>query len=329
MTSRNKAVNIITAILAVLLSILLVLSLFATGLVAAVSSTTSPATIRNLITNAVQEIDFEQIIIDSAQDNNISEEQLAQARTITALLDSPVAKEFFSLYAQDVAATLSGTYDPANAAVSVASITALANDHIDDLVDIVGAVDTAVDKEQIRQEVLKFVEENAAELLESVKIENIVDVEGLSEITQVLALLKTATWIMLGVCLVLGGLIYACRYYRFGGFIWLGVDSGIAALMVLGVMRLIRTPLVVNAVVNEPSSGMLLSGMLSAVGGVLLTVALILLGITVLFIGLFILLKYTVLSKRDAAAIPTEEILMEEVSEETPTEDSPVEEAAL
>lgn len=313
MKPRNKAVNVITAILASLLSVLLVLVLFATGMVAAANSVTSPATIRNLITTVVQEVDFEQIIIGSAQDNDISQEELAQARTITALMESAAAKEFFTLYAQDVAATLNGTYDPANAAITEQVLLQLANTHIDEMVDIVGQLEPEADRETIRRELLTYVEENAAQLLNSVKIENLINIEELSELTNTLQLLKTVLWVLVGICLVLAGLIYACRYYRFGALIWLGVDCGIVALMMLAVSRVIATPMVVNAVA-EASSASVMVGMLTAVGNILLTVALTLLGITALLIGLFILLKQTVLKKWDAAKAPVYTLPVEEAA---------------
>ena len=294
----------INSILATLLSLLLVLVLFATGLVGAANSVTSPATIRNLVTSVVEEIDFEQIIIGSAQDNDISEEELAQARTINALLDSAAAKEFFTLFAQDVAAAINGTYDPAHPAMTEQIIIQLANTHIDEMVDIVAQLDPETDRETIRQELLTYVQENAAQLLESVKVENLINVEELSELTNALSLLKTAMWVLLAVCLVLAGLIYACRYYRFGALIWLGVDCGIVALLMLGMSRIIAAPMVINAVADASSASMM-TGMLTGVGNILLTVALILFGLTVLFIGLFILLKQTVVKRWDTpAAIP-------------------------
>ena len=301
MKPRNKAANVITAILAALLSVLLVLVLFATGLVAAANSVTSPVTVRNLITTAVKEVDFEQIIIGSAQDNDISEEDLAQARTITALMESPAAEEFFTLYAQDVAATLNGTYDPANAAITEQTILRLANTYIDEMVDIVGQLEPEADRETIRRELLTYVEENAAQLLNSVKIENLINVEELSELTNTLQMLQTVLWVLVGICLVLAGLIYACRYYRFGALIWLGVDTGIVALMILAVSRIISMPMVLQMVADD-STASVMAGMLTAVGNLLLTVALILLGITMLLIGLFILLKQTVLKKWDSSA---------------------------
>lgn len=321
MKERNKTVNVITAIVAVLLSILLVPTLFATGLVAAANSATSPAVMGNLITNTVQNIDFEQLILDSVEDSDISEEVLKEARTVTALLDSKAAKEFFSMYARDVAATLNGSYDPANASVSVQSVTDLANNHVDELVDALVALEPDADREEIRSAILTFVEENAGELLDSLKIENIVDMDGLTEITNALNLLKKVTWVLLGVCLVLAGLIYACRYYRFGGFIWLGVDFGISAVMMTLTALAVKSPLLTDLLGGEDTATLWLGGVTGAVGGMLTTVALILFGLTAVCIGVFILLKYKVLNKRDGATeIPAQEV---------PVEAAPSEEAAL
>lgn len=181
------------------------------------------------------------------------------------------------------------------------TILRLANTYIDEMVDIVGQLEPEADRETIRRELLTYVEENAAQLLNSVKIENLINVEELSELTNTLQMLQTVLWVLVGICLVLAGLIYACRYYRFGALIWLGVDTGIVALMILAVSRIISMPMVLQMVADD-STASVMAGMLTAVGNLLLTVALILLGITMLLIGLFILLKQTVLKKWDSSA---------------------------
>jgi len=304
MKPRNKAVNVITAILAALLSILLVVVLFATGLVGAARTAVTPRAMEKMIVKVIHGINFEQLVIDNAGENGYTEEDLAQAQIMSKLFDSDAAKEFFRLYTQDLAAALAGTYTAETAVANGQVLRDLAHTHIDDMVDIIGALDTEADRENIRQELLKFVDENADDLLDSLSVETIVQDNGLSDMQEIINVLPTVLWVLIGVCVLLAGLIYACRYYRFGGFIWIGVNAGIAAVLMLGVTVIIKSGILLTAIHAMEASD-LLTGVFSAVAGVFTSVTLILFGVAVLFIGLFILLKYTVLNKWDA---PTQDI---------------------
>ncbi len=301
MKPRNKAVNVITAILAALLSILLVVVLFATGLVGAARTAVTPRAMEKMIVKVIHGINFEQLVIDNAGENGYTEEDLAQAQIMSKLFDSDAAKEFFRLYTQDLAAALAGTYTAETAVANGQTLRDLAHTHIDDMVDIIGALDTEADRENIRQELLKFVDENADDLLGSLSVETIVQDNGLSDMQEIINVLPTVLWVLIGVCVLLAGLIYACRYYRFGGFIWIGVNAGIAAVLMLGVTVIIKSGILLTAI-NAMEASDLLTGVFSAVSGVFTSVTLILLGVAVLFIGLFILLKYTALNKWDAPA---------------------------
>lgn len=301
MKPRNKAVNVITAILAALLSILLVVVLFATGLVGAARTAVTPRAMEKMIIKVIHGINFEQLVIDNAGENGYTEEDLAQAQIISKLFDSDAAKEFFGLYTQDLAAVLAGTYTAETAVANGQALRDLAHTHIDDMVDIIGELDAEADREKIRQELLIFVDENADDLLGSLSVETIVQDNGLSDMQEIITVLPTVLWVLIGVCVLLAGLIYACRYYRFGGFIWIGVNTGIAAVLMLGVTVIIKSGILLTAI-NAMEAADLLTGVFSAVSGVFTSVTLILFGMAVLFIGLFILLKYTVLNKWDAPA---------------------------
>lgn len=301
MKQRNTAVNILTAFVATLLSIVLVLALFATGLVGAARTAVTPKAMENMITQTVQDIDFEQLLIGSAEDNNVSQEDLAQAQIINELMNSEAAQEFFALYAKDMAAALSGTYTAENAAVSGQVIRDLAEKHIDDMVDILGELDSEADREQIRQEVLKYIDENADTLLGDMSVETIVSDSGLTDVVEVIDVLPTILWVLVAVCAVLAGLIYACRYYRFGGFMWIGVDTALAATLMLGVTRALKSNLLLE-LLNEMGAEDILAAVFGAVGNVFATITWILFGAAVLFIGGYIALKCTVLKQKDAAA---------------------------
>lgn len=300
MKKRSTAVNVITAILAVLLSVVLVVVLFATGLVAAARTAVTPKAMEGMIRKTVQSIDFEALIIGSAADNAISEEDLHQAQMIDKLMDSAAAQEFFGLYAQDMAAALSGTYSADTAAINGQTMRELLDTHLDDLVTILGDVSDA-DREQIREELLSYADENLDAMLGDMAIENIVQDSGMTDIVEVINVLPTALTVLIVVCAVLALLIYACRCYRFSGLIWVGVDTAIVALFMLGVTRVLKSS-ALTALPGEADAQGLLTAAFGAMGGVFGTVTLILFGIAVVCIGGYVALKYTVLNKRDAAA---------------------------
>ncbi len=324
MKPRTKAVNIITAIVAVLLSILLVPTLFATGLVGAAQRATTPTAMTQFITEAVQNVDFEQIIIDSAGENNISEEDLAQVQIVDRLVESEAAQKLFALYAQDMSGMMKGDYDPANPAITADALTSIATEHIDEIVDIIGDLNPDADREILQDEVLTYVEENASELVSNIPISEIITPTAMPDISQLLQVVKTALWILLGVCVTLGRLVYSCRNYRFRGFIWLGVDAALAGLLTLGGARLLQNPSTLSIIPLEDTYVDLIQILLNGAAGMLNTVALILFGAAVVFIGVFITLKYTVLKKRDAAAAPMADISADEM--QVPMADIPAEE---
>ena len=313
MKPRNKAVNILTAVVAVLLSILLIPLLFATGLVGAAQRATTPTAMTQFITDAVQNVDFEQIIIDSAGENDVSEEELEQVQIVDRLVESAAAQKIFALYAQDMSGMMKGEYDPANPAVSSEALTSIATEHIDEIVDILGDLNPDADREILRNEVLTYVEDNASDLVGNIPISEIITPAAMPDISQLLQVVKIALWILLGVCVTLGRLIYSCRQYRFGGFIWLGVDAALAGLLTIEGARLLQDPSTLSLIPLEETYVDLIQVLLNGAAGMLNTVALILFGLAVVFVGLYITLKYTVLKKRDAAAqapgveIPAEE----------------------
>ena len=300
MKKRSVAANVITAILATLLSLVLVVVLFATGLVGGARAAVTPKVMENMINETIQSFDFEELIINSAEDNNISAEDLKQAQMISKLMNSDAAQEFFGLYAKDMAAALSGTYSTETAAVNKQAVQDLLDTHLDDLVTILGDVSDA-DREQIREELLNYVDENLDTVLGDMAIENIVQDSSMTDMVEVINVLPTVLTVLIVVCIVLALLIYACRCYRFGGFIWVGVDTAIVAVLTLGISRLLKSGALV-ALLGEFEVADILMAVFGAVGSVFGKVALILFGIAVLCIGLYILLKYTVLKKRDAAA---------------------------
>ena len=303
MQQRSTAVNVLTAIAAVLLSLVLVIVLFATGLVGIVRMSVTPKAIEDMITRTIQSVDFEQIIIDSAADNHIGLADLTQAQMMDKLMGSEAAQEFFGLYAKDVAAAISGTYSADSAAVNKQTMQALLDVHLEDLVTLLGDVSNAT-RDQIRDKLLNYVDQNMDTLLKKLAIENLLQKSGINEIVAVINMLPTILlWVLIAVCAILAALIYACRCYRFSGLVWVGVDTSIVALLTLGIAGLFKSNMPI-ALLGELDSAPILTAAFGAVSSVFIKMTLILLGVAVLFIGGYIALRCTVLRDKNAAAEP-------------------------
>lgn len=300
MQQPKTTVNTLTAIAAVLLSFVLVVILFATSLVGIVRMSVTPKAIEDMITQTIQSVNFEQIIIDSAEDNHLSIGDLTQAQTIDKLMGSQAAQEFFGLYAKDVAAALSGTYSTENAAFNKQAMQALMDAHLEDLVTLLEGVSNAT-RDQIRDKLLNYVDKNMDTLLKKLAIENILQKSGVEDVVAVINMLPTILlWILIAVCVILAALIYACRCYRFSGLVWVGVDTSIVALLTLGIAGLFKSSMPI-ALLGELDSAPILTAAFGAVSSVFIKMTLILLGIAVLFIGGYIALRCTVLRDKNAA----------------------------
>ena len=311
MQQPKTTVNILTAIAAVLLSFVLVVILFATGLVGIVRMSVTPKAIEDMITQTIQSVNFEQIILDSAEDNNISVEDLSQAQMMDKLMESQAAQEFFGLYARDVAAALSGTYSTENAAFNKQAMQALMDTHLEDLVTLLDDVSDAT-RDQIRDKLLSYVDQNMDTLLKKLAIENLLQKSGIHEIVAVINMLPTILlWVLIAVCVILAALIYACRYYRFSGLVWVGVDTAIVALLTLGSAHLLKSN-ILTALLGEVESAPILTAAFGAVSSVFIKMTWILCGITVLFIGGYIALWFTVLKNKNIAPATVSRPAMEE-----------------
>ena len=117
--------------------------------------------------------------------------------------------------------------------------------------------------------------------------------------------------------LILAAMIYGCRFPRFGGFLWLGIDALVAAVLIAGVAVLVNGPLLDEIVPEE------IAPIITAVAGVLsanLTVtAVIGAVIGVVFIVGFVLLRRFVCNRApvtaDAVVAEEEPSLPESVQE--------------
>lgn len=307
MKKRNLAVNILTAILAVLISIVLIVSLTATSLYNVALTAITPASISDMMQTTVDDYvespDFEQLILDNeAVQNNITELGIP-AETVGKLMQSEAADQVIDLLSADFANAVSGSEE---VNLTPEALLAIVKENADELADIaIEMADEPLDKAEIKQQILDIVEQDAEQLTAMIPDVNSLrqEIQSNADVAPILALLNpTYLWAAYGVCLVLALLIYACRYYRYGGLLWLGVDVLLAGIPLLLVTVGLQSFLPSLLAPDMGGASGIANSLLNHMGDLFLVQGLILMGVAVLFIVGYVLLQTLVLKKKEASA---------------------------
>ena len=303
------AVNVITAVVAVFLSLFLLLIVpFTTVYSVAVNSIT-PQSIskmtRTTIDRMVENADFEQMILDNAAVKDNIEKLGIPAETIGQLMKSGAANEVIDLLAADMSNLLAA--DTAEMRTTPEALVSIIKEHADELaqiaVDMTGETDK---KEQLKADIIAAVEADAESFttvlpnMEQLR-ETISAQLPLEQIAQLLN--TTVLWISIGACLLLAGLIYSCRTYHFGGLLWLGIDGVLCAAgvgLAVKALQWLSNTLLASA----GESADMLDGMLTYIIHSLNVRTWILLGVSVAFIVGYILLHYLVVKKHTGTPSP-------------------------
>lgn len=304
MKKRNLAVNILTAILAVLLSVVLVVALMATSLYNVALTAITPASISDMVQTTVDDYvespDFEQMILDNeAVQGNVAELGIP-AETVGKLMQSEAAHKVIDLLSADFAGALNGSEE---VHLTPEALLTIVKEHADELADIaVEMADEPLDKAEIKQQIIDIVEQDSEQLTAMIPdVQSLrTEIRNNADIEPILAMLNpTYLWAAYGVCLLLALLIYACRYYRYGGLMWLGVD-----VLLVGVSLLVASyglSAILPTLLSPETSGAsgIATSLIHHMSGLVLVQGLILAGVAVLFIVGYILLQTLVLKKKE------------------------------
>ena len=322
---RNVAVNILTAFVASLLSILLILSLLVASLynvtIHSVSAKSISKMLRTTIVEMVESVDFEEIILNNETVKENVEELNISTEAVGELLQSEAANEVINLLSEDAANLLTGKGD--ETLLTAEALIGIVKEHADDLADIaVEMTDEPLDKEELKTQIVETIERDADELTQALPNVQTIRKELVKEvpIDEINALLNpTWLWAAYGVCLLLAGLIYACRWYRFGGFCWLGIDSLLVGGLLGAVVFAIRV-IESGSIIALPENieGILL-GLIDHLRRSVQLHMWIWLGAAVVLITGYILLQTLVVKKKLTAAMMAEatiETIPEEASAE-------------
>lgn len=319
MKKPHIAVRIITGFFATIFCILFVLVSFTAVLTGTVSSIAQPKT----IVKFVEQIDLVEVLSDAMGAPDSSDESGIPAELINEFKETEFAKTVISSYAEGIAAAIKG--DEISDSLSEAELLQLIDNNLDDLVGMVKEYAPEEAMQELSEEELKsFVKEGIGEFAKQLPtVKEVVTMVKVEEVipAEVKVLFGPTLTITLAViALVLAGIIYALRFWRFGGFMWIGVSSFVTALFVCALS--LGSSIILPALKETMGSmGALFDSAALVITGQLNIALIILIAIAIIFIAGYIVLYKLVVKKKIAAATAQAKI-------EEPVVELPVEAAA-
>lgn len=302
--------NIVKILLSIFLSGLFVIIAFIFPVYYAVAGIVKP----NNIAKVVQNIDYVEILKESEEFNAAMDELGLETDTVDEIIKSDAVGGFLEGFADIVTDTVMG--DSAEA-FSIEHIKELANDHIDEITVVLEEqLDKPIKTEEV-QNILNGMLDDNADKIEST-VANFSSDNPMASVYRTVQKTLTLPVIIIVTLIeiVILGLIYLLRAKKFGGFIWLAVDSGIVMLM-LAVVAIIMNSGLFSVVMAEMSIALsnIAASALGVITGKLLIAIAVLFVIVAASITAFILLRKN--AKRKLATVVVDEATAAEETEIT------------
>ena len=223
---------------------------------------------------------------------------------VNDLMDSKPAQQMIMTYAEDVSKFL--VEGSVESSLTEDKVKEILNEHIDEVVEIAKqSHEINLSDEEIKTKIQGAIETNAKEIAEAVPpIEQISSV--VSEDVQTTVRVFTnpkITVVLIVICAVLAVLIFVCRMRKFGGFLWLGIDVGVATLLLLAIYVILSKT---HGLIQNTALNILVGATVSVYMETVLLGMILLASLTVFFLALFFVLKFTVVKKRELKAAAAE-----------------------
>ncbi len=298
---NNNITGVITAFIAIILSIVFVVSAVCAVMCSAAASVMKP---KNII-SFVQSIDyvtlmseFEESVNNSAPDEPVAGTDAGiDEELLDDIMKSNTAKELVGEYAQGITSVFTGDELPEG--LTVDKFKTIVDENMGEIVKIAREhSDEEVSDEDLRYMIKTAVDENAEDI-----VNNFPSVEDVNNVTEYAAvkLLKrifspTAVYVLAGITAVLALLIFVCRRKRFEGLLWLGIDciaAGTIAATAKLVVSLARSVIVDMIGVNSE----IVTSALSIVTVAVNTGIIVMFAIAAVCIAAYIILRKTVIKK--------------------------------
>lgn len=302
MNKPSTAVRVITGIFATILCIFFVLSSFLAVLAGTVSSVAQPKT----LVKFVEKIDLVEVMGEALGGSDSIEELGIPVELIDEIKNTDFAKTLLSSYAEGISAAVLGNEMPEN--ISQEELLALVDNDLDKIVEAIDQYIPEEEKGELSNEELKtFIKEGIGELVKSLpsvkEVVTLVKVEETIPAEVKFLFGPTLTIAFAVAALVLAGIIYALRFWRFGGFMWIGVSSAVTALLV-GALSFGGTALLPALKEGMGSMGAFADTGALVITGQLNTALIILVAVAVVFIAGCIVLRKVTAKKPVVDAAP-------------------------
>ena len=222
--------NVFGIIAASFLSLLLVVVLVVTPMVSAVSSFFQGENIHKLLTS----IDFSKMVTSEIKVTEEGELPQVGSEIINQLLETEMMKEIVEICVDKIFAVMDGTGEKDG--ITAEEIMVVAENHLDELAAILKSF--IGDSIPLTEETLNEMARSVSKEYSVVIAEMMPTAEDLGideNVLNVIMNLRNGTyfWIIFGISAGLTLIVMLCQVMRFKGFIWIGVDYLVAAVLAL------------------------------------------------------------------------------------------------
>ena len=219
---------------------------------------------------------------------------------IEDLMDSKPAQAILSTYAEDVSNFF--ITGEAEHSLTEEEVKNILHEHIDEIVEIAKqshAMDLT--DEEIKTKIEHAIESNAKEISEAVPPIQQISSVVTEDVQTTIRIFTNSTIaaIMIAACGLLAVLIFLCRLRKFGGFLWLGIDISIAAVLLTAIYAILSKT---HGLIENTALNILVGATVSVYMEIVMLGMVVLFAAAVVFLALFFILKYTVIRKRELAA---------------------------
>ena len=308
-------VKVLKILFSIFLSFIFITTAFVLPIYYSVAGIFTPKT----VSTVVQNIDFAEMINDSEKFNNAIKEFGIEKELVNEIMQSNEFGAFLESCTSTVMDAVFNNPESLNS-FDPAVLKDIIDNHAADITNVLQEkLNLSIKKEDVQSTMHKLLENNSDQIKESIA-SLAPDVEGPNHAYKILSFIQTTLKLpVILLCILfealLLGLIYLLNKNKFGGFIWIIVNSVITALLLTAVFIIFKSNFITNAFISAPNIlGNITTIMLGTVTAKLL-IAIIVLGlIATAAITAFILLKKHA-AKKAVVAINENSIEPEAITE--------------
>ena len=314
-TGTKTFVKVLKILFSIFLSFIFITTAFVLPIYYSVAGIFTPKT----VSTVVQNIDFAEMINDSEKFNNAIKEFGIEKESVNEIMQSNEFGAFLESCTSTVMDAVFNNPESLNS-FDPAVLKDIIDNHAADITNVLQEkLNLSIKKEDVQSTMHKLLDDNSDQIKESIA-SLAPDVEGPNHAYKILSFIQTTLKLpVILLCILfealLLGLIYLLNKNKFGGFIWIIVNSVITALLLTAVFIIFKSNFITNAFISAPNIlGNITTIMLGTVTAKLL-IAIIVLGlIATAAITAFILLKKHA-AKKAVVAINENSIEPEAITE--------------